>query len=154
MKIKGPNEKHNPYLLFSPFLIVYIAVILIFSKIENTGDEIRYITYAHNLIHGYFSPAYPYIDLGNGPGYPMILMPFIALKLPLIYLKLLNAIFYYISVIFLFKSLLKIVSLKSAFIFTFIWAFYPNTFEQMPYTLPEVFATSLIPLLKNKITGV
>lgn len=146
MKIKGPNEKYNPYLLFSPFLIVYIAVILIFSKIENTGDEIRYITYAHNLIHGYFSPPYPYIDLGNGPGYPMILMPFIALKLPLIYLKLLNALFYYISIIFLYKSLLKIVPLKSALILTLIWAFYPNTFEQMTYTLPEVFATSLIPL--------
>lgn len=145
--IKNIKNNRNPFLLFSPFLILYIIFILIFTSTENFGDEIRYLTYARNLTKGFYSPPYPYIDLGNGPGYPIILMPFIALKFPLIYIKLFNALFYYISIVFLYKSLEQIVSFKFTFVFTLIWALYPNTFEQMPHALPEVFATSLIPVL-------
>src|SRR6185312_12396063 len=68
-------------------------------------------------------------------------------KLPLIFLKLMNAVFYYLSVVFIFKSLQQIVGFKPAVIFSAIWALYPNTFEQLPYLLPEVFASSLIPLI-------
>ena len=85
--------------------------------------------------------------LGNGPGYSLIIMPFVALKLPLISIKLMNAIFYYFSIILLFKSLQRIVTFNYALIFSLLWALYPNTFEQLPYVLPEVFASSLIPLL-------
>jgi 4-amino-4-deoxy-L-arabinose transferase-like glycosyltransferase len=145
--IKKFNLNKSPFLLFSPFLILYIVFILIFSKSENSGDEIRYITYVHNLMQGFYSHPYPYIDLGNGPGYPLILLPFVVLKASLILLKLLNALFYYLSIIFLYKSLKQIVSFRFSLVFSLIWALYPNTFEQMSYMLPEVFSTSLIPLL-------
>jgi 4-amino-4-deoxy-L-arabinose transferase-like glycosyltransferase len=134
-----------PFLQFAPFLVLYILYIVINASPESFGDEPRYLSYANHLIHGYYSPQYPYIDLGNGPGYPLILTPFVALNLPVIYAKLLNGVCYYLSVVFLYKALREIVSLRFAFIFSVLWAVYPNTFEQMYRALPEVFASTLIP---------
>lgn len=39
-------------------------------------DEWRYIYYAENLLHGYFSPR-ERVFLWNGPGYPLLLVPFV-----------------------------------------------------------------------------
>ena len=145
--IKNIKLNKNPFILFLPFLILYLILILIFANNELNGDEGRYLMYAHNLTKGFYSPPPPAIDLGNGPGYPLLLMPFVALNLPLIFIKLLNAIFYYLSIVLLFKSLQQIVSLKFSIVFSLLWALYPTFYEQMTYFLPEVFAASLIPLL-------
>ena len=145
--IKNIDTNKNPFLLFFPFLILYVVIILVFAKNINDGDENRYLTYAQNLVHGFYTLPAPYLDLGNGPGYPIIIAPFVALKLPVIYIKLMNALFYYFSSILLYKALQQIVPSKFALIFGVIWALYPNTFEAMPYALSEVFASSLVPLL-------
>jgi hypothetical protein len=136
----------NPFILFLPFLFLYGILIIIFATKGNHGDEIRYLTYAKNLSHGFYSPAYPFIDLGNGPGYPLLITPLVALNAPTIFIKLLNALFYYFSIVFLFKALQQIVSYKFSFIFSLIWALYPNIYEQLFSALPEVLAASLIPL--------
>jgi hypothetical protein len=78
---------------------------LIFSKEPFQGDEERYITFAQNLSHGYYSPPPPDINLWNGPGYPIILIPFVMLKTPYIYIKLLNAVFLYFTLILFFLTL-------------------------------------------------
>jgi hypothetical protein len=145
--VRNIKTNRNPFILFLPFLILYILLILFFSKNENYGDESRYLMYAQNLVHGFYSPPPPDIDLGNGPGYPLLLVPFVALHIPVIYIKLLNALFYYLSIIFFFKSLQQFVTFKSATVFSIIWALYPSLYESLPYTLPEVFASFLIPLL-------
>jgi len=41
-----------------------------------SGDEWRYLYYANNLLHGFYSPRNR-IFLWNGPAYPMLLMPFV-----------------------------------------------------------------------------
>lgn len=146
MKLKDIKITGNPFLLFLPFFIIYVILILIYANPSLYGDEGRYLKYAFNLTHGFYTYPAPYLDLGNGPGYPLIITPFIALKLPLISIKLLNAVFYYFSVVLLFKALRQIVPFKFAIIFSLVWALYPNTFEEIPYVLPEVFASSLIPL--------
>lgn len=147
MELKNLKLSQRPFLLFIPFLIFYVILILICASPANFGDENRYLSYASNLTHGFYSHPAPFLDLGNGPGYPLIITPLVALGLPLIFIKLLNAVFYYFSVILLFKSLQTIVTFNFALIFSLVWALYPNTFEQLPYALPEVFASSLIPLL-------
>jgi hypothetical protein len=40
------------------------------------GDEWRYLYYANNLLHGFYSPR-ERIFLWNGPGYPFLLAPFV-----------------------------------------------------------------------------
>lgn len=146
--MKNRKLSQNPFLFFLPLLIFYFVLISLFSS-DNIliGDQTRYLIYAGNLLKGYYSPPPPNIDLGNGPGYPILLIPFVALKLPLLFIKLMNGIFYYFSTVFLYKSLQQVVTNRLAFIFSLIWAFYPTFYEQMIFVLPEVFASSLIPLL-------
>jgi hypothetical protein len=43
---------------------------------ELLGDEWRYLYYADNLLHGFYSPR-ERVFLWNGPGYPILLMPFV-----------------------------------------------------------------------------
>ena len=145
--MKNKTFKKNPFLIFLPFLLLYIAIVIVFPTQGTSGDENRYLYFAHNLINGFFSPKAPNIDLGNGPGYPIILMPFVALHLPLIYITLLNAIIYYLSVVFLFKALMELVPFRFALIFSLFWALFYNSYENLPSILPEIFTSSLIPFL-------
>jgi len=139
----------NPFWLFLPFLIFFIIIILKFQTdgMKTHGDESRYYQFAQNLIHGFYSPPSPKIDLTNGPGYPIILMPFVALGLPVISMKLMNAVFYYLSIILLFKSLQQIVSFRKALIFSLFWACYYNSYQDMLYVLTESFTCLLISLI-------
>ncbi|MBK7212890.1 MAG: hypothetical protein IPH88_06260 [Bacteroidales bacterium] len=99
----------NPYLLFSPFLIAFVIFVIINHPHGNEGDSERYLMYAKNLLHGFYSPPAPNIELINGPGYPILLMPFVALGLPYLCITLLNAVMYYLSIVVLYKSLMMIV---------------------------------------------
>src|SRR4029078_10113831 len=111
----------NPFLLFLPFLILYIALALIFHTTGKMQDEPRYLMFAQNLVHGFYSPPPPAIDIGDGPGYPILLVPFLLLGLPLICVTLVNAALYYISIILLFKALQQFVSFPMALIFSLFW---------------------------------
>ncbi len=137
----------NPYLIFLPFLILYIAVILFFPTDGKFGDETYYIKFAHNIINGYYSPSEPDVDLMYGPGYPLIIAPFIALNLPLICITLLNAALYYFSIILLFKSLLLVVNFRIAIITSLFWALYYHSFEQLHLIYTETITSFLISLI-------
>jgi hypothetical protein len=144
---KGMKElkfTKNPYLLFAPFCIVFIVLVFFFHKESSEGDEGRFISYANNLCNGFFSPPAPNVDLGNGPGYPLIIMPIIALGLPMVYVILLNAFFYYFSIIFLYKTLELLVSYRLTLIGSFFWAFFYNIYEFMFVTVSEVFSFLLV----------
>ena len=136
----------NPYLLFSPFLCFYIIYILVFPS-DFSGDEVRYLRYANNLIHGFYSPPAPHINFTNGPGYPLVLSPFVAMGVPLIYMALMNAVFYYLSVILLFKALKQTVELNIALIFSCFWACYYVAFQNLNTTVTEPFTFFLVSLL-------
>src|SRR6476660_4634986 len=96
------NEKksskliQNPYFLFFPFFLLYATFVVLNSKSILFGDEIRYLFFAKNLTHGYYWRPSDRIGLGNAPGYPIVLLPFVALNTPLIYVKLLNAVLQYL----------------------------------------------------------
>jgi hypothetical protein len=147
INFKNIKTKKNQYLIFLPFLFFYIVFILIhYSKI-NEGDEPRYLYYAHNLLMGFYSPPAPDVYLMNGPGYPIILVPFVALHLPKIWILIFNAVFQYLSIIFLFKSLQQFVSLRKAFIFSLFWACFYNSLEYIAYIYMESFTVFLVSLL-------
>src|ERR1035437_6497248 len=137
----------NPFLLFAPFLLLYIALVLIFPTHGVIEDEDRYLMFSEHLLHGFYSWPAPNIDIGSGPGYPILIMPFLALNLPLIFITLLNAILYYLSIILLFKSLQQIVSFRITLICCLFWACFFNSYENMTLILPETFTAFLISLL-------
>jgi hypothetical protein len=136
----------NPYLLFLPLLFLYIIIVLLFSKDILKGDEGRYIWFAQNLIQGYYSPPAPDINLWNGPGYPIILIPFVSLKLPFILIKLLNTIFLYLSAIFFFKTLqLYNINKTKIIIYSYImFGLYYLPFHYLSLILTEIFTIFLI----------
>ncbi len=116
------------------------------------GDEARYLNFAQNLLNGFYSPAYPKIDLINGPGYPIILMPFVLLKLPLISITLLNALLHYLSIIFVFKSIQLITeSFKTSLLIGICWGAYFLAFQEMPCILTESLTLFLISIFSYLI---
>jgi len=142
----------SPFLLFFPFLLLYIVIILIFRDSALSDDEIRYQIYAKNLTHGYYAPPPPNDVIINGPGYPIILMPFVALNAPVMLVVLANALFYYLSVVFLYQTLLRISSFKVALFISLFWACYYNSYQDMLFAFTESFTCLVVSLLLYFLT--
>lgn len=142
------TKRINPFLLFLPFLLLYLAFVFIFQTNGSFGDESRYLIYARFMIDGYLPADNLNFDyLGNGPGYSIFLIPFVLLKLPLICITILNAVFLYLSVIILFKAANKILSYKWALLIALFWACYINNYEYVFRILPEIFTVFFISIL-------
>ena len=145
--MKKINILQNPYLLFFPFLIIYIIYIFNSPTEGNYGDEIGYLMYAENLLNGYCVTTFPDISLVSGPGYPIILMPFVHFNLPLNSITFLNAIFYYFSIIFLYKAFILIVEKWIAVSLSLLWALYYNSLFYISVIFTEIFTLFLINFL-------
>ena len=143
--MKNIRIARNPYFIFLPFLLFYIVFVLILYNKVIWGDEIRHMAYAQNILHGYYSPP-SNMSLEIGPGYPIFLLPFLMLHIPLIWASLMNAVFTYLAVVFLFKALQKIVSFKTALFFSLFLACYFNTLEFIALLYSESLSLFLIAL--------
>ena len=145
--LKNIRLPKNPFLLFLPFLLFYIVFILILYSQTLWGDEIRHFAYARNLSQGFYSPPPPNISLEVGPAYPLLILPFIALHIPLICLVLMNAVFNYLAIIFLFKALQQIVSFRAALVFSLFLACYSNSLEFIALIYSESLTLFLVSLV-------
>lgn len=137
----------NPYLIFSPFLLLFIAIVIIFKTNGTYGDESRYLSLAENILHSNntsFANSNVFIE---GPGYSIILLPFIALRLPLVCITLMNALFYYLSIVLLFKVLRQYISFKLTLLFSLFLACYINSYEYVSLIITEIFSFFLITLI-------
>lgn len=139
-------------MLFSPFLIAFVIFVIINHPHGNEGDSERYLMYAKNLLHGFYSPPAPNIELINGPGYPILLMPFVALGLPYLCITLLNAVMYYLSIVVLYKSLMMIVKRDTAILFSFFWALYYVAYQSIPLIHTETLTYLLVTLMIYLLT--
>lgn len=133
--------------MFLPFLAVYIVLVLLFQTKGMVGDEGRYIIDANNLLQGFFSPPAPGIRLYNGPGYPILLMSFEWLKLPISAVRMLNPFFLYLSLVLLYKSLDYFVSLRTNIVCCLFLACSFNMFTYLWIAIPEIIAVFLVTLL-------
>ncbi|WP_295654610.1 glycosyltransferase family 39 protein [uncultured Mucilaginibacter sp.] len=133
-----------PYLLFSPLLLYYSYLIKQNKWPSLYGDEVRYMAFAKNLVHGFYSHPAPNIDLWNGPGYPIILMPFVALHTPDLYTTLMNAVYLYLTVVFLYKSLSLLGNNTIALVCGLVLALYPNALAMLPILYTEALTGFLV----------
>ncbi|MEZ4883420.1 MAG: hypothetical protein R3E32_01695 [Chitinophagales bacterium] len=138
--------KLNAYLQYLPFLLLYTTLVLLLHEDSFSGDEGRYYQFAENLTHGFYSPKSPDFNLWNGPGYPIFLMPFVYLGLPLLCITLFNAVFQYLSIVFLHRSLSYYVSHKIATFIGVIWGCYYISYQELGSILTEPFSLFLITL--------
>ncbi len=143
---------NNPFIRFFPFLFLYIGILFIFSKDTLVGDEGRYLLYAKNLAQGYYSPPFPNISLWNGPGYPILILPFVAFNGSYLIIRLLNPILLYFSLILIFKTCLNYTSNRTANYTTILFGLYYPIFEYISVILTEIFVIFLISLFSYFIT--
>jgi len=127
---------------FLPLLLLYLVIIIAYNN-NLQGDEGRYLTFARNLSHGYYSPPNN-IDLWNGPGYPLLLAPLVILKLDSLPIRLLNAFLLYIAVIYFFNTLRMYLNRKYALYISYILGIYPPVLRDLPMILTETFVIFLI----------
>ena len=137
----------NVYLQLSPFLLLYLAICFVFAPHTFVDDEERYIRFAKNILHGFYSPPLPNIDLWNGPGYPLVVAPFLLLKLPLMIIRILNALMMYASLVLVYKTIRLYASQKTALVCAILLGLYFPVYEKIPLVLTECLTWFLISLI-------
>lgn len=133
-------KKNHIWLIL--LLFIYLIVVILFNK-PIKGDETRYIAYAENMTQGFYTNS-ENPDLSNGPGYPLILLPFVALDSNLLIPKLLNAIFILIGILYLYKTLLFYTKEKYALAVVLILGLYPPLLRWIPGLYSEPISFFLV----------
>jgi hypothetical protein len=128
---------------FLPLLLFYVIVVIVASSNSFYGDESGYVGFANNLSHGYYSP-HDDVDLWFGPGYPIVLLPFVLLRLPWLAAKLLNALFLLGAIIYFYQTLYLYVHERHAFVIAFLFGIYPPFLREIHLLLPESFVLLLV----------
>ncbi len=134
----------NPWFIFLPFLCFYAYIVIINKWPTLYGDEIRYVRFGRSLLHGFYSPPPPHINLWNGPGYPLLLAPFLALKAHALTITLINALYLYVALVLLFKAIKLVSNHKIALVLCLLLAIYPNTLSILPILYTEAFTGLLV----------
>lgn len=129
-------------LIFLPLLSIYLIVIVLFAPALE-GDEGRHISYAENIGQGFYTDSNN-PELENGPGYPLVLLPFVALNVNILFPRIMNAFFVFIGILYLYKTLHLYTKQKYAIIFAFIVGLYPPLFRWMVLLYSESFAFMLM----------
>lgn len=138
---------HNPFLLFLPFLIFFILLVINAKNDPISADSYVYLTFAKNLLHGFYSPPAPNINLIEGPGFPILLVPFVSLNLPILCITLMNAILQYLSIVFLFKTFQQYLPYSKSLLFSILYAFCFSSYTYMSSVITEPLSLFLISIL-------
>lgn len=140
--------KHFSLLLFLGSLLVYTAVILLFQDSSLIGDEKRYMYHAQCIARGVFTPENKLMWLWNGPGYPLVILPFMLIfSDPVIPIRLLNALFLSAALILFYKSLLRFVPRKMAIYTVLAFACYVLIWKSLLFVLTEILTILLFTVL-------
>jgi hypothetical protein len=135
---------HNPFLLFLPFLLFFVILVVKAKNGPISADSYVYLQFAKNLLHGFYSPPAPDINLIEGPGLPMLLVPFVGLNLPIICITLMNAVLQYLSIVFLFKTFQQHLPYTKSLLFTLLYAFCFSSYTYMSSVITEPLFLFLI----------
>ncbi len=134
------------FLQLLPLFILYLAVFFALAKGPlDYGDEPRYATYAENLTKGFYAPS-DTRALPNGPGYPLLLTPFAFLGIPWYWAKMLNPVFMFLAVCFIYSAVRNYMPGKTALFFSYLFGLYPPFFAELRYLLTEPFVLMLVSL--------
>jgi len=94
----APPPRWGEPLKILPLFGLFAIADLAGAKGDFEGDGWRYLANARNLLHGgYASPET--LMFWNGPGYPLTLVPWIALHAPMALARLANALWLYLAVV-------------------------------------------------------
>ncbi len=129
--------------LFCGTLVLYGVVTALAHRPDLIWDEGRYLWFAENLTSGFYVPP-DQPDVLNGPGYPLVLAPLVALKVPLMGLRMLNAVFMALAAWFSFRAVLPYAGRRWAVGVALVTALHPNLVRTAPYLMTEALAVCCI----------
>lgn len=125
-----------------PLFIFYFGYTLYYSSGELQGDEPRYFRHATYMLQGAYTDASD-PEFLSGPGYPLLLLPFVAVDAPLTVIHLVNPFLLITAVIFFYKTLSLYVSRKLTLVATILFGLYPFTLQWLSVALSDELAVAL-----------
>jgi hypothetical protein len=129
-----------------PLLVFYLVVVLAARQYVSWPDEDRYLNYAGNLTKGFYAPPNT-LDLWSGPGYPLLLVPFVKFGIPLVLAKLLNAVWLFGAVCFCCATLRRYMSARQSLVGAYLLGLYIPFLPEMPALLTESVSIFLVAAL-------
>lgn len=131
------------YSKFLPLLLLYLFAVVLLSSNNFQSDEESYILNANRLVHGVYS-SQGGDNLWFGPGYPIVLMPFVFWKLPLFSAKLLNSFFLFGAILYFYKTLSNYIKKDYAVLLTYCLGLYPPLMREIHLLMTESLTIFLI----------
>lgn len=130
-------------LLLIGTLVFYVIVTLLANRPGLIWDEGRYLMFADRLTHGFYAdPANP--DIINGPGYPLVLAGLLMLKVPLIGLRMFNAVFMALAAWFSFRAVKPYGGRRWALGVALVTVLHPSLVRTAPVLMTEALAVCCI----------
>ena len=146
----------RPWLLLLGLLPLLLATpaLATLAGLNESGDESGYLRLANNLSHGRYLVGRPdqvasaghYPDLWFGPGLPIVLVPFVALGVPLAVTRLLGPLFVFLAAVVLFRVLRFHVSERAAVAGALVFGLYVPFYTVLQHLHSETLALLLVAL--------
>jgi 4-amino-4-deoxy-L-arabinose transferase-like glycosyltransferase len=125
-----------------PLLFLYFLICAVFVDNNLEYDQSRYAMYAQNLTEGFYAPP-DTLFLWNGPGYPLLLAPFVKANIPLMWAKLMNPALLFGVVLFVYYILREYMGHKKSIVGSYILGLYFPAFHPMTLLLTECLSMFL-----------
>lgn len=133
----------RPILVLLPLLGLYLAIAALASTSKFEGDEGGYVGIASRMV-GRPDVSTQDLRLWWGPGYPLVLVPFLVLRLPWMAAKCLNAGFLFGAVLYFFGLIRRYVSGNAALAITLAVGLYPPFMRELHQLIAESLTLLLI----------
>ncbi len=117
-----------------PLLLLYLLLVILLSTDAFQRNEGGYFAYARRLLGDYDSS---HLRLWWGPGYSLVLVPFVALDLPLLAARLMNAFFLFGALIYFYGTVSLYLEERYSLVITYILGLYPPFMRELPFLLTE-----------------
>jgi hypothetical protein len=142
------SEKENANVLrhvsvLLPLLALYLAFAVLASSSTFEGDEGGYVENASRMVHGSAGLSQDF-RLWWGPGYSLVLVPFIVFRLPWIAARCLNAGFLFGAIIYFYLLMRQYVTGNAALGAALALGLYPPFMREVHHLLSENLAFLLI----------
>jgi len=125
----------------APLLVLYLIIIAVFWRSELVDDEERYVYGARNLVAGQYAELG--MRLWSGPGYPLVLTPFVVFGIPIRLAVLLNAVFLFLSAVLIRETARAFMSEQGSLVLAYALGLYAPLFPEMVSILTEPLAVLL-----------
>lgn len=115
-------------------------------------DEARYLECAVNLSKGWLASDNN-TDFVNGPGYPIVLWPFVTSGASLLWPRLINGVFIGLAALLLVRTLRPYAGDRWAAAISLLTAFHPNLVRLGPYIMTEPLTTFCVCAFAHTFAG-